>query len=289
MSILDRIPDEASAYAYLEELRWGESPECGHCGSDNIYLIIPSNGVSRKTRTGTLSERRVWKCRACAKQFSVLTGTVFHRSKVPMRVIVRCLYEMCLSKNGVAAREVVRKYGTCPRTAWYVTQRIREAMRNDGPDSLRGTIVADEAWMGGDPTKDTRLQAKGYGRPVVPGQNARTDKQPIQTIVSKETGEVRTRVIPNATGATLQKVLAEHVDAAGSVLHTDSNSAYNAVGRQFVSHETVNHLAGEYVRGNVSTNQVEGFFSQLKRSVSGTHHSVSKKHLHRYLSEFDYR
>lgn len=295
MSITEQIPTEADAYRYLEVLRWGDEPACAHCGDANVYFIAPGNGVSRKTRTGAMSERRVWKCRSCKRQFSVLTGTVFHRAKVPVRMIVLCLFEMCLSKNGVAAREVARKYGTCPRTAWYVTQRIREAMKNDGAlSTMRGTIIADETWFGGDPTNrhgGTRRHAikEPVGRPVVPGENLKTDKQPILTIINRETGEVRSRTVPDVTGHTLRKVIAEQVDTAGSVLWTDEGSWYNQIGREFIDHKTINHSQGEYARNGVSTNQVEAYFGQFKRSVDGTHHHVSKKHLPRYLTEFDFR
>lgn len=109
------------------------------------------------------------------------------------------------------------------------------------------------------------------------------------SLINRETGEVRSRIIPDVTGATLGKALGEQVNLAGSHLHTDSWVGYGPIGKQFISHETVNHRQGEYVRGTVTTNQAEGFFSQLKRSIDGTHHHVSVEHLPRYLAEFDFR
>lgn len=127
MSLIDQVPTEKDAYLLLEELRWGDKPVCPHCGSDErAYFLNPENGRSRRTRTGTMSERRVWKCAACRKQFSVLTHTVFHGSKVPLRTWLSVIDEMCA--NGISARDIERKYEVSAKTAWLVTERIRNAM-----------------------------------------------------------------------------------------------------------------------------------------------------------------
>src|SRR5437899_11047804 len=130
----------------MERLRWPDGePVCPHCGVTEATYMEPANGVSRKTRTGAASQRRVWQCRTCRKQFSVLTGTVFHGTRVALRVWVLVIFEMIASKNGVAAREIERKYGVCPRTAWFMMMRIREAMASDGLlQTMRGTTVVDE-------------------------------------------------------------------------------------------------------------------------------------------------
>ena len=107
------------------------SPVCPHCESTGVYFLNPANGVSRKTRTGANSERRVWKCGACRKQFSATTGTVFHGSKISIRKWLFVFFEMCANKNGIAAREIERKYELTPKSAWFMTQRIREAMKRD--------------------------------------------------------------------------------------------------------------------------------------------------------------
>jgi transposase-like protein len=139
--LIERIPTEASAYLYLEGMRWPEKPVCPHCGSINDhYYLKPENGVSRKTRTGNVSERRVWKCKDCKKQFSATTGTIFHGSKVPLRIWLFVFFEMCANKNGLAAREIERRYGVAPKTAWFMAHRIREAMKVRGAplDERRG-------------------------------------------------------------------------------------------------------------------------------------------------------
>ena len=289
VGLVERIPDEAAAYEFFEEMRWNGHPVCPHCDSDEVSFMNPANGLGRKTRTGATSQRRVWQCRSCRKQFSVLTGTVMHGTKIPVRKWVFVLFEMASNKNGVAAREIERRYDLTPKAAWFLLHRIRTAMEV-GPlaAALSGTIVADETLVGGEiGNRDESVRATPV--PFVPHHHGWPGKTVVLSLINKDSGEVRSRVVPNVTGHTLRKVIAEQVDMAGSHLHTDSAPAYRALGEEFVSHETVNHHAGEYVRGNVTTNHAEGYFSQLKRSLDGTHHHVSREHLPRYLAEFDFR
>jgi len=280
------IRSEADAYRYWESLRWGDNPRCAHCGADgeDVYLIPPANGTSRKTAAGSMSERRVWKCRPCKKQFSVLTGTIMHATKVPIRTWVLVTFDACSAKNGISAREVERKYGVCPRTAWHMLHRIRQAMA--GGDRLvttmRGTVVADETWVGGEP-KNRHAKDRS-------GVKGLTDKTPVLSLVNQVTGEVRSKVVPTVTANNLRKFMSEQVDMSASELWTDSAKHYGAIGGEFARHQAVDHSKGEYVnRKGAGTNLAEGFFSQLKRSITGTHHHVSVEHLGRYCGEFDYR
>jgi transposase-like protein len=279
-----QIPDEAAAYELMENLRWDGRPVCPHCGSvAKHYFLTPKNPEGRKTRTGSVSARRVWKCKDCRRQFSVLTGTIFHGSKVPLRTWLFVVVEMCASKNGLAAREVERKYAVSTKTAWFMTQRIREAMKRGGSEGLMsGVIQADEAYIGGTPRfrhKGKRDSDRGRG----------TDKTPVVSLLDTATGEVRSKVVPNVTGASLHAVMERELDMDATTLHTDGFVGYKWVAPEFAAHESVDHHDGEYVRGNVTTNHVEGFFSQLKRSIDGTFHHVSVEHLQRYLNEFDFR
>ncbi len=286
ISVLSKkFSDESAAYELLEEMRWPSGPECPHCGSvDNAYFL----SSARRTSTGKVSNRRLWKCAECRKQFSVLVGTIFERSQVPLSKWLMALYMMASSKNGVAAFELHRTLGVTNKTAWFMLHRIREAMkRGELSETMTGTIVADETWIGGKPSN---RHASASSTPVrvdkVTG-NMNTDKTPVLSLINTTTGEARSAVVPNVTGAVLRKVIAQQVDMAASTLHTDSGAWYPQIGQEFAAHESVNHNAGEYVRGTVTTNHAEGYFSQLKRSLDGTHHHVSVEHLPRYLAEFD--
>jgi len=282
LDLTDRLRTEADAYKYLEEMRWAGQPFCPHCGSvAEHYFLKPANGTSRKTTRGKDSERRVWKCRDCRKQFTVLTGTIFHGTKIPLRKWLLVIFDMASAKNGISAREIERKYDLASKSAWHMTHRIREAMKREPiAGLLSGRVVADETWIGGDP-KNRHLN---HPRAVM--GHGKTDKTTVLTLISRETGEARSRVIPNIKGSTLRATMAAQLDPALTHLHTDGWHGY----RHFTAeHSTVDHSVGEYVRGDVSTNQAESYFSQLKRSIDGTHHHVSREHLDRYLAEFDFR
>lgn len=283
-SLSQQIVTEADAYKYLEGLRWQGCPECAHCGSADVRLIPPANGVSRKTANGTMSERRVWKCARCRKQFSVLTNTVMHATKIPVRVWVLVFFEMASSKNGVAAREIERKYGVTMKTAWHLLHRIRQAMGADHGPKFTGDVVADETYIGGDPANRHASQ-----RGVVK-RGRGTSKAPVVTVIESATGRARSRAVPDVTGRTLRSAIMDNVDMAFSTLHTDALPAYLKIGAQMAGHFYVDHSTGEYTtEKSKGTNQAENFFSQLKRSLDGTHHHVSREHLHRYLGEFDFR
>jgi transposase-like protein len=299
LDLADRLRSEGDAYKFMEELRWGDGEAvCPHCANLGASYIEPANGVSRKTRTGNLSERRVWRCFSCRKQFSVTTGTVFHGSKVALRIWVLVIFEMCSSKNGVSAREVERKYGVCARTAWFMMHRIREAMTRDNLVApMQGRVQADETFIGG-LEKNRHASKKHFPAPAdgpyEPGSGFgprwRDDKTAVLSLIDADTGEARSRIVPNVTGATLSKAMSEMgVNKAETVLHTDGLKSYRKIAGEFAAHEYVDHEDGEYVRDGVSTNMAENFFSQLKRSLDGTHHHVSKEHLSRYLAEYDYR
>jgi len=281
--LVERIPDDTAAYVFLEGLRWPDGPVCAHCGHDKAYFLNPANGHSRATgKKRTASVRRVWKCAKCRKQFSVLTGTVMHGSKIAVRTWVFVLYEMAASKNGISAREVARKYEITEESAWFLCHRIREAMKRDPLAGLMaGTIVADESFIGG----------KMKNRHASNRHNTDKwyDKTPIVSLVNKTTGEVRSKVVANVTGATLRSVIRDNVDVPASELHTDEHIGYQRIGREFPEHKSVKHKDGEYVRDGASTNVAESYFAQLKRSIDGTHHNVSVSHLHRYLAEYDFR
>jgi transposase-like protein len=291
LQLADKLRTEADAYKFLEDLRWSGDPVCPHCGAHEPYFLTPKNGETRTTTRGSESPRRVWKCRKCRKQFSVLTGTIFHGTKIPVRTWIFVVFEMASSKNGVAAREIERKYGLTPKSAWYMCHRIREAMKREPMAGLlTGRVVVDETYIGGSPKNRHHGQRGGSRGQVGHSRGVGgTDKTPVVALVSRETGEVVTRVIPNVTGKNLAAAIYDTVDPANVILHTDTSPNYKTVSPTLKEHHTVNHRQGEYARGDVTTNQAENFFSQLQRSIDGTHHHVSVDHLHRYVTEFAFR
>jgi transposase-like protein len=266
--------DEAEAWKLIERIRWPNGPICPHCGViGTAYYLEPKNG-NRKTRTGKESYRRVWKCADCRKQFSVLVGTIFEDSRIPLSKWLLAIHMLCAGKNGVAALELQRTLGVTYKSAWFMAHRIRYAMaRPPLVDKLQGIVEADETYIGG---KASGKRGRGAA-----------NKTPVVLLVERD-GETRAQVMHTVTGANIGAVLREHVDTT-TTLHTDELHVYAKPGKDFAAHETVAHGKGEYSRGDVHINTAEGYFSQLKRSIDGTHHHVSERHLDRYLAEFDYR
>jgi transposase-like protein len=287
-ALAKKIRTEADAYQYLEQLRWPNGPVCPHtnCPGGKAYFLTPKAAEGRKTRRGGVSERRVWKCAKCRKQFSVTTGTIFHGTKVPLSTWLFVIVEIVSSKNGVAAREIERKYELTSKTAWFMLHRLREAMKRDVAftELMEGTIVADEAYIGG-----RSRAAHGWLQPKRT-ENIHPPKAVVFTLVNASTGEARSRVIPNVKAETLFNAIAMQVNTRESRLMTDELMSYREIGRQFGNgHDALTHNLGEYVRGDVSTNKFENYFGQLQRSIAGTFHHVSHEHLDRYLAEFDFR
>jgi transposase-like protein len=280
--VAKHLSDEATAYGFIEGLRWPNGPVCPHCESTKAYFLQPRDGSdTRATRTGSATQRRVWKCAACRKQFSVLVGTIFEGSKIPLGKWLLAIYMMCSGKNGVAAHELHRDLEITYKSAWFMAHRIRYAMsRPPLVGKLSGIIEADETYFGGKPRYKAPNRQEAARR-------REAKKIPVVSLVERG-GEVRSQVMQRVDGSNIREMLAEHIDPS-SRLMTDESRLYPQAGKMFASHETVNHREAEYARGDVTTNHVEGYFSQLKRSIDGTHHHVSARHLHRYVSEFDLR
>jgi transposase-like protein len=272
--IAKHYSDEDAAYEYVESVRWSYGPVCPHCGViDEATYLDPKDGP-RKTRTGKVSNRRVWQCNACRQQFSVLVGTIFEDSHIPLSKWLLGIHLMCAGKNGVSAKELERQLGIAYRSAWFMAHRIRYAMAHESWDKpLEGTVEADETYIGG----------KAHGKR---GRGA-ANKTPVVSLVERG-GEVRSQMVTNVTGKNVKEVLEANV-SPDATLMTDSYQVYTEPGKAFADHQTVDHGKNEYVRGDAYTNTVEGYFSQLKRSIDGTYHAISARHLPRYLAEFDYR
>jgi transposase-like protein len=262
--------DENKAREHLESIRWPDGPICPHCGSlDNAKRL-----GGEATRPGLLN------CRDCRKQFSVTVGTVFERSKIPLTKWLACSYLMASSKKGISSHQIHRTLGITYKSAWFMTHRLREAMRDTTTDLLggpgtSGVVEADETYIG--PKK------KG---PKGRGQRYR-NKQTVVALVERK-GRVRVHKTKMVTVETIDSVLKANIDPTARLM-TDGAMMYDKTGTHFASHEKVNHAAGEYARGDVTTNTVEGFFGILKRGLRGIYQHVGKDHLGRYVDEFAFR
>lgn len=262
--------DEAAAYEFLEAKVWPNGPVCPHCGS--VERISKMEGKS--TRIGS------YKCYVCRSKFTVKVGTVFESSHVPLHIWLQAVALLTASKKGISSNQLHRTLGVTLKTAWFMSHRIREAMREKhlGPAGGEGrTVEFDETWIGGK-EKNKHMSKRhsvggGFG------------KEPVIALVERG-GKVRSHHIPNVTGETLRPILRDQIHAASNVYSDDGGAR---VGRMFPNNASVNHSINEYVRGDVHTNTIEGYFSILKRGVIGTYHHVSAKHLKRYLAEFDFR
>ena len=266
-----------AAREYLERLRWPEGAICPHCGSvskDHYEL------------QGKAHRPGLWKCKDCREQFTVTVGTVFERSKVGLHVWLQAVHLLTSSKKGISSNQLHRMLGVTLKTAWFMSHRIREAMKPDGGGLLGGgggIVEVDETYYGvKDSARTPGRRVKGTKRHHIQAHQ----KLAIVALVERG-GEVRAYHVPNVTHATLKTVLNE-ISRDAHVM-TDEATRYWHLGKEFAKHSTVNHSEGEYARGNVTTNTVEGFFGVLKRGLFGTYQHVSERHLQRYVTEFSFR
>jgi len=259
--------DDTKAREYLESIRWPDGKVvCPHCGSTDQHYALQ----------GKAHRPGLWKCSACRDQFSVTVGTVFERSKIPLSKWLMAAYLLCSSKKGISAHQLHRTLGVTYKTAWFLAHRIRHAISDQGGGLMGtggGTVEADETYIG---RKPGRKLARGHGH-----------KETVFSLVERG-GNVRSTHITGKTFDSIKAALKANVSPE-AVLMTDDARMYKKVAKEFAEHRSVNHSAGEYVRGDAYTNTVEGFFSVFKRGMVGTYQHCSGKHLHRYLSEFDFR
>lgn len=264
--------DESAAYEFMERQQWGDTPACPRCGDTNVYQM-------RDAATGERNRRFLWRCRGCKRQFTVRIGTVFEESRIPLRHWCFAFWRACSSKKGVSALQISRETGLSYKSALFMMHRIRYAMADDysEPAKLSGTVEVDETYVGGKPRNKGTHNKRGAG----------TKKTPVVALVQRD-GDVRTWPIEKVTVNNLQSAIREHVDS-GSRIMTDESFAYVGIGEHFDGgHHTVKHTAKEYARGDVFTNTAESFFARVKRAMYGTFHSVSKRHLHRYLTYMEF-
>ncbi len=281
MSILNRpyFRDEEAAFAFLEGIVWKDGTECPHCGVVGTAYKIAANPAKR-VRLG------LWKCKDCRKQFTVKVGTVFEHARLPLHKALQAAYLLSSSKKGISANQLSRALEITLKAAWFLAHRIREAMRElNFAEQLGGEgkiVEADETYVGG--KERNKHRSKRNKKHI-----GSVGKEMVFSLVERG-GKVRSVHLPSVSADNLRPILeAQIADAKKTRLMTDGEGQYRLVAPLFKSHETVNHGIGEYVRGDVTTNTIEGYFSILKRGITGVYHHVSGQHLKRYVAEFDFR
>ena len=261
LSLLDKYHSDEECRETLEGVRWPHGVACIRCGNMSV---------------GEIPKRNQYQCHGCGYQFSVTSGTIMHDSHLPLRKWFVAIYLMCTSKKGIAAKQMQKHLGTAYQTAWHLCHRIREAMGNDpfeGP-TLVGVVEVDETLVGG------KAKGKGHGY--------KGNKQWIAGALQRG-GNIRLERIPNIRRKTLHAFIERNVKDEAEAIYTDELKSYIGVNDHDTRHETVNHSEEEWVIGDVHTNSIEGVWSLFKRSLIGSFHKMSVKHMDRYLEELEWR
>jgi len=249
----------------LERLRWPDGPRCIRCDAEVVRL---------KNST------KILYCKSCDYQFTVTANTVFHDSRLPLITWLTAAYLLCESRKGMSANQIKRTLGISYKTAWYLCHRIRSAMKEVNPEPLGGIVEMDETYVGG------KVHGKG-------AQGRRLKNKEIVVGIKQRGGELRFFKAEDIQAGTLAKYIKENISEDVEVVMTDDHASYPKAmieaGINGRKHETINHGAGVYVDGMVTTNGIESAFSLLKRGIIGSWHKVSAKHLPAYLDEMTFR
>jgi transposase-like protein len=268
--------DEEAAYAFIEARLWPQGPICPKCGVIGNSVKL----AGKSTRIG------VHKCRDCRKPFRVTVNTIFEKSHIPLRVWLQAIFLIASSKKGMSSNQLHRSLGISLKSAWFMSHRIREAMRS-GEFLLQfgqegGIVEADETYIGHDKTIKGKYEKRGRGY---------HHKNKVLSLVDRNSGQARSFVVDNVRTSTIIPILRENI-AREARLMTDDHPLYKGMARYVSAHGIVKHAAGEYVSKKYPlkhTNTIEGFFSVFKRGMKGVYQHCAHNHLHRYLAEFDFR
>jgi transposase-like protein len=262
VELVQKFADDKKCRAYIEALRWPTGPTCPRCKATKVYRIV---------------EREQFVCGSCEHQFSATAGTIFHDSHLPLWKWFLAAYLMAESKKGMSANQLKRTLKVSYKTAWYLCHRIRKAMAEANPRPLKGTVELDETYIGG----KRHFQNRTYLR----------NKQMVLGAIERN-GPLRLKVEKRSKNAS-QKIVHEWIKETTApdveCLMTDGHPAYFGIEDADTKHESVDHGQHEYVRGNAHINSIENAWSLFKRSLIGSYHKVSAKHLDAYLDEFEWR
>ena len=257
-----RFPNEDVAREYLEEKRWGDTVVCPYCGKVHIQKR---------------AVKGYYRCLDCKKDFTARVGTIFERSHIPLDKWLYAIYQMINSRKGISSIQLSKELGITQKSAWFMLQRIREALGDDGEHKLEGIIEADGTYIGGKESNRHAANKKNLGR----GTAGKT----CVLGMKERDGEVKAKVIPSTDKATVHEVIKDNV-APGSSVCTDEHASYKGIPYQ---HHIVNHKVKQFVDGMASTNGIESFWALLKRGYDGIYHHMSVKHLQKYVNEFCFR
>ena len=266
ITIFSRYPDQEACIEHLENLRWGDQPNCPHCGSVKVRRKGEGERVGR------------WNCHDCHASFNVLSGTIFHKTRVPLQKWFLAIGLLVNAKKSLSSCQLARDLDTTQPTAWYMQHRIRAQMASDQGPMLQGILEIDETYVGGKPRKANRKEDR---KPAKRGRGSEK-KTPVIGVVERG-GNVAARIADRLTGKAIVGFIRDHVEPAGSLLISDEFASYNAV-RPVMAHAVINHSVA-YADGETHTNTIESFWSLLKRAWHGSHHHYGKRWMPLFVAE----
>lgn len=271
--MLKVLPTDEACREYLEQTLWNGTPTCPHCGSQHSYIL------TTKGRAEGL-----YKCKDCQKRYTVTVGTMFHGSHIPLRKWFIAIYIFSMHKKGISSHQLASDLGITQKSAWYMLGRIRYAFKGNTLEMKEGAVVEmDATYVGGKLKNKHSWERKEITDKL--GRGA-TNKTAVLGVLERD-GNVHTAVVKSENAEDIMPVVSSTVYPDNTIV-TDAHTGYSSLDKA-CTHVVVNHQKGEYIKGQFHTNNIEGFWSQMKRGIYGIYHHVSPKHLHRYAAEFSYR